>query len=75
MKKNPKNLQENSRREIKTVLLMEEDPPLIKEVKRRLEVKGFNVWTAHSIEQALSYLDHELEGGEEIIVILLDKKQ
>ena len=59
----------------KTILVVEDEKPLMDAVKKKLELSGFYVVTARSVEQALSYLsdiervdlvwlDHYLLGKE-----------
>lgn len=52
----------------KTILVIEDEEPLLKAVKKGLELKGFSVLTARSAKQALSYLE-EIKG---IDIIWLD---
>ncbi len=59
----------------KTVLVVEDEQPLIEVIKKKLEISGFDVLTARTINQAMAYvedievidiiwLDHYLLGGE-----------
>ncbi|HEU0085632.1 MAG TPA: response regulator [Candidatus Paceibacterota bacterium] len=59
----------------KTILVVEDERPLLEAIKRKLELNGFSVVTARSTEQAYSYiedigkidavwLDHYLLGKE-----------
>ncbi|MGB2762328.1 MAG: hypothetical protein WBC21_02165 [Minisyncoccales bacterium] len=73
MKKKPRKLQRKLQQENKIALIIEDNESLIKRVKRRLEENGFNVWTVHSFEQALSYLDFEIDDRRKIVVIFLSK--
>lgn len=73
MKKKPRKLQRKLQQENKIALIIEDNESLIKRVKRRLEENGFNVWTVHSVEQALSYLDFEIDDRRKIVVIFLSK--
>lgn len=59
----------------KTTLLIEEQKTLIEKIKKKFESQGLDVWTAKSIDQALSYLDLELDKSKEINVILLEKSK
>jgi two-component system, OmpR family, phosphate regulon response regulator PhoB len=61
--------------EKKTILVVEDEKPLMDAVKKKLDLGGFDVVTARSVDQALSYLkdleqvdlvwlDHYLIGKE-----------
>lgn len=52
----------------KTILVIEDERPLIEAVKTKLEKNGFDVTTARSVEQAMDYL----ESIERIDAIWLD---
>ncbi|MCP6719841.1 MAG: response regulator [Patescibacteria group bacterium] len=52
----------------KTILVVEDERSLLDVVKEKLEIDGFNVITARSVEEALPYL----EDPEKISVIWLD---
>ncbi len=43
--------------EEKTILVLEDERPLLEAVKAKLEKNSFSVVTARSVEQALSYLE------------------
>lgn len=52
----------------KTVLVIEDEQPLLGVIKEKLEINGFRVVTARSVEEASPYL----ENPEKINVIWLD---
>ncbi len=52
----------------KTILVIEDERPLLEAIKTKLEKNGFAVTTARTVEQALNYL----EDLERIDVIWLD---
>lgn len=41
----------------KTILVIEDERPLLEAIKAKLEKNGFNVVTARSVEQGLDYLE------------------
>lgn len=41
----------------KTILVVEDEKPLMDAIKKKLEISGFYVVTARDVNQALSYLD------------------
>ena len=60
----------------KTILVLEDEKPLLEAIRMKLEKNGFDVVTARSVEQAMSYLtdvskieviwlDHYLLGKED----------
>ena len=52
----------------KTILVIEDERPLLEAIKTKLEKNGFEVTTARTVEQALNYL----EDLERVDVIWLD---
>ncbi|MEI7424776.1 MAG: response regulator, partial [Candidatus Staskawiczbacteria bacterium] len=52
----------------KTILVVEDEKPLMDAVKRKLEISGFYVVTARDVEQALGYL----EDLEKVDLVWLD---
>ncbi|MES2437072.1 MAG: response regulator [Patescibacteria group bacterium] len=59
----------------KTVLVLEDERPLLEAIKKKLEITGFDVLSARSVDQAIAYLtdvgnisviwlDHYLLGKE-----------
>ncbi|MCX6723499.1 MAG: response regulator [Candidatus Staskawiczbacteria bacterium] len=70
----------------KTILVVEDEKPLMDAVKKKLELSGFYVVTARSVEQALSYLkdlekvdlvwlDHYLIGKENGLDLVAKMKE
>lgn len=69
----------------KTILVVEDEQPLLKAIKIKLENSGLEVVTARTVNQALSYLeelekvdciwlDHYLLGKEDGLDLLLELK-
>lgn len=69
----------------KTILVIEDERPLLEAVKAKLEKSGFGVTTARSVEQALNYLedlervdaiwlDHYLLGKEDGLDFVIKSK-
>ncbi len=56
----------------KTVLLVEDDHFLIEKVKQKIKEKSQKAWSVCSVEEALYYLDDEIEKNG-IIIIFLSK--
>lgn len=70
----------------KTILIVEDEKPLLDAVKKKLELAGFYVVTARKVEQALSYLkdlekvdlvwlDHYLIGKENGLDLVAKMKE
>jgi CheY-like chemotaxis protein len=70
----------------KTILVVEDEKPLLEVIKTKLEKEGFSVVTARSVEQALGYLedigsinavwlDHYLLGKEDGLDFVAKCKQ
>ena len=53
---------------VKTILVVEDEKPLLEAIKAKLEINGFAVVTARSVEQAMNYLNEI----DHISVIWLD---
>ncbi len=52
----------------KTILILEDEKPLLEVIKAKFETEGFNVVTARSVDQALDYL----KNGVKIDAVWLD---
>lgn len=52
----------------KTILLLEDEKPLMEVIKAKFEIEGFNVVMARSVDQALEYL----KNGVKIDLVWLD---
>ncbi len=57
----------------RSVLLVKDSQFLIERIKQKIEERGLNVWSAHSVEEALYYLDYEIEEKELIIIFLMQE--
>lgn len=73
-------------RKDKTILVVEDEQPLINAIKKKLETGGYDVVTARSYEQAIEYLntidsisciwlDHYLLGTESGLDLVVDLKK
>jgi len=76
----------NESKNEKTILVIEDERPLIEAIKTKLEKNGFEVVTARTVEQALNYLeelntidaiwlDHYLLGKEDGLDFVAKVKQ
>lgn len=71
---------------MKTILVLEDERPILEAIKAKLETSGFNVLTARSVTQAVDYienlknidaiwLDHYLLGKENGLDLVANLKQ